>query len=105
MRHGYPAIAFVLLLASVFPVLILFHLTRSHRSDRLIGELSYPVYLNHLIIIVAIRSIPALEPFSALHGVATGVLSVLSAWLFWHFFLSTFEARRHRALGLAPLPN
>lgn len=102
---GEAASGFVIIASSVPFILVAFHLTRSHTADRLIGELSYPVYLNHLFFIVALRAIPALEPFAAWFGVLTGILSVACAWIFWQGFLAKFEVRRHRNFGLAPLPS
>ncbi len=104
-RIGEAYSGFFLILACVPLILLAFHCTRSHHFDRLIGELSYPIYLNHLFFVVALRAIPSLEPFAPWLGLLTGVLSVLCAWLFWQFFLSRFEVRRHRAFGLAPLPG
>jgi peptidoglycan/LPS O-acetylase OafA/YrhL len=96
---------FFLIVACIPLIPLVFYCTRSNRFDRLVGELSYPIYLNHLFFIVALRAIPSLEPFAPWFGLFTGILSLVCAWVFWQFFLSRFEVRRHRTFGLAPLPT
>jgi len=91
---------FFLCLASTPLIVLAFLATSGHRFDRLIGELSYPIYLNHLFFIVAIRAMgetPFLERWA---GVIAGMVSVAAAWIFWHFVLSRFEERRHGLFGL-----
>lgn len=95
-RIGQPNTDTILLFASAPLIALLFFATRSHSFDRVIGELSYPIYLNHLIIIVTLRAIPSLAPLQAYFGMITAILSVIFAAWFWHSFLRNFEKRRHR---------
>jgi len=94
---------FFLCLAAVPFIVAVFMVTANHSFDRLVGELSYPIYLNHLFFVVAVRvagqHIPLLAQWS---GVLAAVLSVAAAALFWHFVLKRFEERRHQMFGLRP---
>lgn len=86
-------------------IALIFHLTRKLKFDRVIGELSYPIYLNHLMIIVTLHAIPQLKPFNYAFGWITGLLSVVFAAAFWHFCLRKLEAQRHQKFGIAALPT
>lgn len=82
------------------PILLitLFHITKSFRADRFIGELSYLVYLNHLFIIEAVRSWSG-NGWAQRHvGLITAVLSVGFAVVCWIFIFRPFERWRHRLL-------
>ncbi len=93
-----------LCLAAALLVPAVFTATANHSLDRVIGELSYPIYLNHLFFVFAVRAatdhIPLLAGAS---GVVVAFLSVGSAVLFWHFVLKRFEERRHQRFGLRPV--
>lgn len=94
---------FFLCLASTPLIVAVFVLTSRHSFDRLVGELSYPIYLNHLFFVVAVRAIAVNSPLLAnWSGVVSGLLSVTAAILFWHFVLRRFEEQRHRMFGLRP---
>lgn len=100
-HHVGDAHASILLCLACAPLLALaFRFTRNHPLDRWIGELSYPVYLNHLLIIVAVRALPLPVVWQQYSGLAIGALSVLAAGLFWHFYLRQFEKRRHESFGV-----
>lgn len=43
-----PYAAFVVIVVLILP--ILFHVTRRSRFDRIVGDLSYPIYLSHLVV-------------------------------------------------------
>lgn len=92
---------FFLCLASTPLIVLVFMATSGHAFDRLVGELSYPIYLNHLFFIVAVRAICDQGPLSQWSGVIAGVLSVTAAAIFWHFVLRRFEERRHRMFGVS----
>jgi peptidoglycan/LPS O-acetylase OafA/YrhL len=101
-NHLGDAHASILLCLACAPLLVLaFSFTRNHPLDRLVGELSYPIYLNHLFIIVAVRALPLPAAWREHSGIAIGALSVLAAGLFWHFYLRQFERRRHESFGVA----
>jgi len=75
--------------------------TKNNRLDRTLGELSFPVYLNHFIVIQTFdaydwnRWIP-----EVLRGEAILFLSLGLAWVFYAYWLKPFEAWRHRILGV-----
>lgn len=91
---------FFLCLASTPLIVLAFLATSGHRFDRLIGELSYPIYLNHLFFIVAIRAMGETPFLAQWSGVMAGAASIAAAWIFWHLVLRPFEERRHRLFGL-----
>jgi len=97
---GQPVAEIFLLLPGPLFIGILFLCTKSNAMDRALGELSYPIYLNHLFIIVFLRAWPGLENMQAWFGLLTGISSIFFAWFFWHFFLKDFEKRRHRRFGV-----
>jgi len=101
---GEPTAEMLLLLSGPFLIVGLFLAAKSNRFDRAIGELSYPIYLNHLILIVILRTIPGMEKVAPWFGMITGAASVLLAWLFWKYFLCEFERRRHRRFGVSANP-
>ena len=102
---SYPGEAyagFFLCLISTPLIVLLFVATSAHPFDRAIGELSYPIYLNHLFFIVAARVLgDSLYP-QAWSGLVAGLSSIAAAALFWHFILRRFEEKRHRMFGLQP---
>ena len=77
-------------------VAVLFRLTQSLPLDRAIGELSYPIYLNHMFVIIALRSIPALDACRKWEGVLAAAVSILLAALSYRFIFRWFEQWRHR---------
>ena len=99
-RIGQANAEIVLILLSMPLIVLAFHFTRSHFLDRVVGELSYPIYLNHLFIVVALRAFPAFSGARAHIGLWTACLSCISAWAFWRYFLRRFEDSRHKRFGL-----
>ncbi|GAB4165158.1 MAG: hypothetical protein Fur0032_01720 [Terrimicrobiaceae bacterium] len=101
-----PALAELFLVACTVPLIVLaFHVTSRHGIDRATGELCYPIYLNHLFIIVALRSFPEWQPLASWFGLITGITATLLAWVFWYFFQRAFDERRHVRFGLAGTPS
>jgi peptidoglycan/LPS O-acetylase OafA/YrhL len=76
--------------------------TSGHSFDRLIGELSSPIYLNHLFFVVAARVLGDNLYPQAWSGLVAGLSSIAAAALFWHFILRRYEEKRHRMFGLQP---
>lgn len=80
---------------------LVFAWTKNNRLDRTLGELSFPVYLNHFIVIQTFdaydwnRWIP-----QVLRGEAILFLSLGLAWVFYAYWLKPFEVWRHRILGV-----
>jgi peptidoglycan/LPS O-acetylase OafA/YrhL len=103
-RYGLPG------LLAVVPVLLpfAFHATKTNAIDRSLGELSYPVYLIHylLVFVVAALGIPWL---SDARGIAVMLATLALAWLLWRGVGLPLESRRQRihqrsAVAAAPEP-
>jgi len=82
-------VAYFLLLVLLIPVI--FYRFRRSRFDRLIGELSYPIYLCHLIIIGAVNyfDISIMGDRSSVYILG----SMMMAWLVHHFISEPIEHR------------
>ena len=102
-KIGEPYAAIFLLLIFAPFILIAFSLTADNRFDRLIGELSYPIYLNHLFIILTLRSLATPEFVKSHIPILSAILSVALAWILYHFYLRKFEERRHLQFGVKQL--
>jgi len=102
-KIGEPYAAIFLLLIFAPLILIAFSLTADNRFDRLIGELSYPIYLNHLFIILTLRSLATPEFVKSHIPIVSAILSVALAGIFYHFYLRKFEERRHSQFGVKQL--
>jgi len=73
------------------------HLTfGSNRLDRLIGELSYPLYLCHLMIASVLAKIRVLGSSSELLSIGTIVVSVIASWLAVRYVDMPIDAYRQR---------
>ena len=83
-------------------VALLFARTEANSTDRNLGELSYPIYLNHYIFVqfFAAYGFPSLIP-RGLTGEFVMVLSLILAVLMNRVFLKPFEEWRHRVLRIA----
>jgi peptidoglycan/LPS O-acetylase OafA/YrhL len=84
-------------------IALLFSCTERNSADRNLGELSYPIYLNHYIFVqfFAAYGFPSLIP-RFLTGESVMVLSLVFAVFFNRVFLKPFEAWRHRLLHVTP---
>ena len=92
--HHYAVLIFYGLWALAIPVL--FCIFGGYKYDRFIGELSYPVYLSHLIVVsfvMAVQSKLALPP--PVVGPISGVLSVVFALLLYVYIFKPLDARRY----------
>jgi peptidoglycan/LPS O-acetylase OafA/YrhL len=77
-----------------------FACTASHTLDRRVGELSFPVYLVHLTVALAVsRYLLQAESHKSLAGEVTFVLSVAIALLLQYSFLDRIENHRQRQIG------
>jgi peptidoglycan/LPS O-acetylase OafA/YrhL len=81
----------------VMMVPLLFSMTRSLRSDRLIGELSYPVYLVHYTTVLIVGAVLAgLRLPAAITGEVAAIVSVSVAALLQNVILQPCEDWRQR---------
>ena len=83
-------------------VALLFSRTEKNTTDRNLGELSYPIYLNHYILVqfFAAYGFPSAVP-RALTGEFVMLLSLALAVAMNMAFLKPFEEWRHRLLRIA----
>lgn len=75
---------------------LLFTATKSNRVDRLIGELSFPFYLGHMLSIAIINQIARDSWPRWGYGPAYLALTLLFSWLFYRFIESNIERFRAR---------
>jgi len=95
----------VILSYLVWPVLIAlgFALFKNQRTDRFVGELSYPIYLVHVAVIAAIRPLFVKWVIPDHHlGEATTVISTVLAIVLYVFCLKRIEQKRHGGSPDAP---
>ncbi len=92
-------IAYLLLVACALPAVHGW----SHRSkrDRDIGELSYPLYLDQLLVLGLIAGLPGIAGSSVLRTLATALISMALAWLAVRFADEKIEAYRRRLAARA----
>ena len=62
---------------------LLFASTRSNRRDRLIGELSYPYYLIHFHVVIAVEAVLH-ENYNSLFGPTCAGITLVLAYAFYH---------------------
>jgi peptidoglycan/LPS O-acetylase OafA/YrhL len=75
--------------------------TGKSRFDRTIGELSYPLYLSHLLIAACIPAAGIFVASPALHTLAVIVVSLAVSWLVVRFIESGIDAWRRRLAARA----
>jgi len=73
---------------------ILFLAFGKNRFDRLVGELSYPVYLVHLLVLVVIANALAFRPGAALARIAA-LASIAFAAVLYAVFIAPLDRKRH----------
>ena len=92
--HHYAVLISYGVWAMVIPAL--FQVFGKLKHDRFIGELSYPVYLSHLIAVsVAIAALGKLGIPTILLGPVSGVLSILLAIFLYVLIFEPIESKRH----------
>jgi peptidoglycan/LPS O-acetylase OafA/YrhL len=74
---------------------LLFAHTRNNKTDRLLGELSYPFYLIHLGVVVVLESVMH-ENFNALFGPVCALVSLGLAYLLYSLIEIRTERYRER---------
>jgi peptidoglycan/LPS O-acetylase OafA/YrhL len=104
-RHGIlkQYVDLVFYIGWLFVIPFFYHLTRELKTDRFIGELSYPIYLVHLILVqVADLILTRLSVSNAWLGVVSALLAVsVSAFLFVKLFKPIEERRQDLAHELS----
>jgi len=91
----YARLLLYLLWAFVIP--LLFHLFKTSETDRFVGELSYPVYLIHFIMIALIKIVmDAFGLSSNLLGIVSVVVIVATATGFYVFIIKRLDDVRNK---------
>ncbi|HEX3717448.1 MAG TPA: acyltransferase [Verrucomicrobiae bacterium] len=80
-------------LIAVIPVL--FFIFGNHKFDRLIGELSYPIYLLHYFVLVAVANVLACFGTDKGLGMIGAAVSVVLAAVFYRLFIARLDKKRH----------
>lgn len=70
--------------------------TQRNRTDRAIGETSYPIYLGHLLVLGVLSGLPGLAGNEALLTAATMAATFALAWVVVRFLENRIEALRRR---------
>jgi peptidoglycan/LPS O-acetylase OafA/YrhL len=96
-RHGTPKQYMDLLSYTgwILVIPVFYHLTRGLKVDRFIGELSYPVYLTHLVIVqVADLILTRLSVSNSWLGVVSAVFSIAVSALLYARIFRPLEQKR-----------
>lgn len=90
----------LLLLACALPAIHAW--TRNDARDRRLGELSYPLYLSHFLVLGAIGGIGPLASNLTLRTLAVALVSLLVSWAVVRFVDAPVEAWRRRVADGTP---
>ena len=92
-------IGYLLLVACALPAI--HGWSRKSKLDRTIGELSYPLYLDQLLVLGLIAGLPGIAGSSVLRTLATAAISMALAWLAVRSIDARIEAYRRRLAARA----
>jgi peptidoglycan/LPS O-acetylase OafA/YrhL len=82
----------------VIGVPALFLIFGSNKLDRVIGELSYPIYLIYGIVLAAVTPLAGLLNQAKLNGVITAFFSIALAAAFYRWYIAPMDRKRHLLL-------
>ncbi|WP_421504956.1 acyltransferase family protein [Erwinia rhapontici] len=94
----FPGKIFVIFIMLFFGIPIIFEFTKKSKFDKFIGELSYPVYLIHLIINYAIVSAFSKTAVISYKGEIVVVISIVISVIIMIFVIKPIDAYRQRRL-------
>ncbi len=80
---------YTLLFAMALP--FIFYLTKNYKWDRYVGELSYPLYLVHVLVILVLKYTDISNTFS---GITAIICSTLAAMVLYHYVTIPVERIR-----------
>lgn len=89
-----PRLGLLVLIALALPAI--HGWTRHSERDRQVGELSYPLYLCHLLVFGLLGGIGPMRDSSAVRSIVVGVVSLVLAWLIAQLIDRRIEAFRRR---------
>lgn len=78
---------------------LLFILCQKSKFDRYIGELSYPIYLSHLLILKVLELIVKIP--KEFLGLVLALISILASVFLYHFVVKPFDSFRRKRLQTA----
>lgn len=79
----------------------IFHCTKNIKFDRMIGELSYPIYLSHWIVVICLKELH-IEVITKNLGVFSILLTLIIAFCLWIFIdrpIDNFRQLRRKRIG------
>lgn len=91
---GYRAIFFYSLFFCLIPVI--FSWSKEMRLDRYLGELSYPIYIGHLLVVMLLRKWYMGTELTPWYGILSCMLSLVLAWLLLLFIIKPVERIRSK---------
>jgi peptidoglycan/LPS O-acetylase OafA/YrhL len=103
--HGWSRVASTgLLFCILLAIPALFRATRTHRIDRFLGELSYPIYIGHMLVMWTCEYL-LLMPIGAVYGLTVlATTFIVALGLYWCVD-RPIDAWRHRRLPLTRLAS
>ena len=75
----------------------LFRATRTHHIDRFLGELSYPIYIGHMLVMWTCEYLLAMQP-GAVYGLTVLGATFVLAVVLYRYVDRPIDAWRHRRL-------
>ena len=80
---------------SILAMPVLFFAFGSQKLDRVIGELSYPIYLIHYIVIIVVITVLGYSGVNIQTGISSALVSILLSILFYRGFIARLDRKRH----------
>jgi peptidoglycan/LPS O-acetylase OafA/YrhL len=90
---------FFLFFATILSLPFIFHKTKNQKYDRFIGELSYPVYISHFLIINTITHFTNLNHDYL--GLVATIVSIILAVLLTHMVINPIDRIRQKRLAVS----
>ncbi len=82
----------------MFAVPFIFKLTKRIPFDRLIGELSYPIYLSHLLVISVLLTVFSIKPNQSFSTLLFIITTIIFSFCIYFFFEKPIEGYRQSRL-------
>jgi peptidoglycan/LPS O-acetylase OafA/YrhL len=77
---------------------VLFFVFGNQKLDRVIGELSYPIYLVHYLVIGIMGCVLGHFGLNRWMGESSALISTIAALIFYHFLIVPLDRKRHSML-------
>lgn len=87
---------------TMFALPFIFNLTNKIHVDRIIGELSYPIYLSHLLVITFLIKVMSVQPNQSSSTLLFISVTTLVSFIIFYFFERPIEKFRQNRLKHAP---